>query len=261
MPRRRRRGRLPRIAGHGAPCCSRSRAVFALRRGSGGGSALRSGARAERRGRAGGIGRQPAQPGDVPPPAGQPRDPSRRACGRVFAEARAPAQHRLHGRDRRTQRQRAEVGEPRRHRGRAAREGHVDPAQAARAAGAPPAAAAGAGRLEGRRQHPVSRRAGDRRAGCARHRRDASHGRRLARRAAAHAARRSAAHRLAGADPRCGAELAAAPGAAGVRRALPALRPAARRARHAAGAVVSPDALGQCQRRRWAVPASTARSA
>ena len=72
----------------------------------------------------------------------------------------------------------------------------------------------------------------------------------LARRAAPHAARRPAAHRRARADPRCRAELAAAPGPARVRGALCALRAAVEGGCDQAQPVVGADALGQRERRR-----------
>ena len=79
-----------------------------------------------------------------------------------------------------------------------------------------------------------------------------------ARRAAADAARRPAAVGRARADPRRGAELAAAPGPARLRGALPPLRGPARRAHDAAVAQLGQHALGQRRRRRCDPPATGA---
>ena len=153
--------------------------------------------------------------------------------------------------------ERAELGGAARHRRRGAREGGWILAQARRAARAR-ARLRGEPRSSGAtaRSIAVPRRAADdrpRRAATvsapARRRSTARAGRGDV--GAAPPARRPAARRRAGADPRRGAELAAARGAPRVRGALRRTSPPRLGVRvHAAVAVVGADALGQRQRQR-----------
>ena len=73
-------------------------------------------------------------PDRFPPPAAEREIRFDEHARRLRVPARAPAQHRLRRRRRRPGGQRAALGRPARGRGRAAREGALDPAQAARAA-------------------------------------------------------------------------------------------------------------------------------